>query len=148
MQIEWWYWIIAGFCLIGLELVIPSFTIIWFGLGALIVGIVTALWPGFPVAGQIFAWTVASICFTLLWFKFLKPSTNKTPFGTSKELIVGETGIIIRGTDDSYGRGIVRFRISILGADEWSCYSEEVLKAGDSVKVVDIEGQILKVSKI
>jgi len=148
MQIEWWYWIIAGFCLIGLELIIPSFTIIWFGMGALIVGILTALWPDFPVAGQIFTWTVASISFTLLWFKFLKPSTSNTHFGTSKELIVGETGIIIRGTDDSYGRGIVRFRISILGADEWSCYSEEILHVGDSVKVVDIEGQILKVVKI
>jgi len=66
----------------------------------------------------------------------------------SKEGIVGETGIIIRGTEDSYGRGTIRFRISVLGADEWSCYSEEVLHVGDSVRVVDIEGQILKVVKI
>jgi len=69
-------------------------------------------------------------------------------YGTSKELIIGETGIIIRGTDDSYGRGIVRFRIPILGADEWSCYSDEMLKVGESVKVLDIEGQILKVTRI
>lgn len=148
MHMEWWHWILTGFCLIGLELIIPSFTIIWFGMGALIVGIIAVLWPGFPVAGQIFVWTIASICFTVLWFKFLKPSVSTTYFGTSKELIVGETGIIIRGTDDSYGRGIVRFRISVLGADEWSCYSEETLHVGDSVKVLDIEGQILKVSKI
>jgi membrane protein implicated in regulation of membrane protease activity len=36
----------------------------------------------------------------------------------------------------------------ILGADEWSCYAEKVLNVGDSVRVVDIEGQILKVVKI
>ena len=29
MQIEWWHWITLGFCLIGLELIVPSFTIIW-----------------------------------------------------------------------------------------------------------------------
>jgi membrane protein implicated in regulation of membrane protease activity len=148
MQVEWWYWIIAGICLVGLELIVPSFTIIWFGLGALVVGMLKLLWPGFSVAGQVFLWSVASICFTVTWFRFLKPKSDRTHSGTSKEAIVGESGIVIRGTEDSYGRGTVRFRISILGADEWSCYAEEVLKVGDSVRVVDIEGQILKVVKI
>ena len=148
MQIEWWYWIIAGFCLIGLELIVPSFTIIWFGFGALVVGLVTLLWPGFPVAGQVLLWSIASICFTVMWFRYFKPKSNRTHAGMSKEGIVGETGIIIRGTEDSYGRGIVRFRISVLGADEWSCFAEKVLNVGDSVRVVDIEGQILKVIKI
>jgi membrane protein implicated in regulation of membrane protease activity len=148
MQTEWWYWFIAGFCLIGLELIVPSFTIIWFGFGALIVGLVTLLWPGFPVAGQVFLWSLASICFTVMWFRFFKPKGDRTHAGMSKAGIVGETGIIIRGTEDSYGRGTVRFRISVLGADEWICYAEEVLKIGDSVRVVDIEGQILKVVKI
>lgn len=148
MQIEWWYWIVAGFCLIGLELIIPSFTIIWFGLGALIVGILKALWPGFPLTGQVALWSLASVFFTIMWFRYLKPKGNRTHAGMSKEGIVGEAGIIIRGTDDSYGRGTVKFRISVLGADEWSCFSDEVLRIGENVRVVDIEGQILKVVKI
>jgi len=147
MQIEWWYWIIAGFCLIGLELVIPSFTIIWFGMGALVVGMIKAAWSGFPVAGQFLLWSLASIVFTIMWFKYLKPKKDQNHAGGSKEGIVGETGIIIRGTTDTYTKGIIRFRISVLGADEWTCYSEEVLNIGDNVRVVDIEGQILKVTK-
>ena len=148
MKIEWWYWVVAGFCLIGLELIVPSFTIIWFGLGALTVALVTFFFPLFPVAGQVFLWSVASVFFTVTWFKYLKPNQNRTHAGQSKEGIVGETGIIIRGTDDSYGRGTVKFRISVLGADEWNCYSEEILSVGDTVRVVDIEGQILKVVKL
>ena len=148
MQFHWWYWIITGFLLIGLELIVPSFTIIWFGLGALVVGAIKLLWSDFPLAGQILLWAVASISFTVMWFKYLKPKNNRSSAGMSKEGIVGETGIIIRGTDDSYGRGIVRFRISVLGADEWSCYSEVVLHVGDTVRVTDIEGQILKVTRI
>ena len=148
MQFEWWYWIIAGFCLIGLELIVPSFTIIWFGLGALVVGALKALWTAFPLPGQLFLWTVSSISFTVMWFKYLKPKANRTHARQAKEGIVGETGIIIRGTEDSYGRGTVRFRIAVLGADEWGCYADEVLKVGDSVRVVDIEGRILKVIKI
>jgi len=146
MQLEWWYWFVAGFCLIGLELVVPSFTIIWFGMGALVVGVCKVVWPGFPVSGQILLWSVASILFTSMWFKYFKQK-NRTHAGMSKEGIVGETGIIIRGTEDSYGKGVVRFRISILGADEWMCYSEQVLHVGDNVRVIDIEGQILKVTK-
>jgi membrane protein implicated in regulation of membrane protease activity len=148
MRLLWWHWIIAGFCLIGLELIVPSFTIIWFGLGALAVGVVTLLWSGFPAAGQLLVWSVASICFTVMWFKYLKPRNNRTNAGLSKEGIVGETGIIIRGTHDSYGRGTVKFRISVLGADEWPCFSDELLQVGDAVRVADIEGQILKVTRI
>lgn len=148
MQIEWWYWIVAGFCLIGLELIVPSFTIIWFGLGALVVGVLSGLWPGIPPAAQIALWPVASVCFTLLWFKYLKPKGDRTHAGMPKGGIVGETGVIIRGTEDSYGRGIIKFRNSVLGADEWSCFSSEILHVGDRVRVVDIEGRILKVEII
>lgn len=148
MQIEWWYWIIAGFCLIGLELIVPSFTIIWFGLGALVVGILSGLWLDLPSAGQSALWLFVSVSFTLLWYKYLKPKGDRTHAGMSKRGIVGESGTIIRGTKNSYGRGIVKFRMSVFGADEWNCYSSEILHVGDRVQVVDIEGQILKVEII
>jgi membrane protein implicated in regulation of membrane protease activity len=148
MQIEWWYWIVAGFCLIGLDLIFPSFTIIWFGLGALVVGAFNGFWPGFPLAVQGALWLVASVCFMAMWFKYLKPKGDRTHSGQLKEGIIGESGIIIRGTEDSYGRGIVKFRKPVLKADEWSCYSNEALHVGDRVRVVDFEEQILKVEII
>lgn len=148
MQIDWWYWIALGFSLIGLELIVPSFTIIWFGMGALVVGIISKLWSNIPLWGLIALWSIASLTFTALWFKYLKPKGIISSAGMSKEGIIGETGIIIRGTVDNYSHGIVRFRISVLGADEWHCYSDQVLAIGDSVRVIDIEGQILKVVKI
>jgi membrane protein implicated in regulation of membrane protease activity len=66
MQFEWWYWIIAGFCLIGLDLIVPSFTVIWFGIGALLAGILKALWPDLPVVGQFLLWSIASVAFTVM----------------------------------------------------------------------------------
>ncbi len=135
MQIEWWYWIIAGFCLIGIDLIIPSFTIIWFGVGALAMGAVSGLWFDIPAAIQVVLWLVASVSFTLLWFKYLKPKGDRTQAG------------IVKGTDKN-GRGIVKFRNAVLGADEWGCISDEVLHVGDHVRVVDVEGQVLKVELI
>mgnify|MGYP001770182330 CR=1 FL=1 len=148
MKIEWWYWILSGFALIGLELVIPSFTIIWFGRGALLGGVVVLLVPSLTDWLQVLLWAVSSIIFTVAWFRFFKPKGDRTHAGMSKEGIVGETGIIIKGTSDSFAKGRVRFRISILGADEWTCFSEELLQVGDTVRVEDIEGQILKVRKV
>ena len=39
MHLEWWAWIVGGIALIVAELAIPSFFVIWFGLGALLVGL-------------------------------------------------------------------------------------------------------------
>lgn len=149
MQIEWWYWIIFGIGLIGLELLfVPSFTIIWFGLGALAVGLCLAVRPGFPIAGQAILWVVASISFTLMWYKYLKPKGYRFQSESSRKVIVGSSGIIVRGADRSCDRWTVKLGTPALGADEWCCYSDEVLQVGDAVRVVDIEGQILKVDKI
>jgi inner membrane protein len=115
VKIEWWYWVLAGFCLIGLELVIPSFTIIWFGFGALLVGLLLALIPVIPDWLQVLLWAAASIAFTIIWFRYLKPKGDRTHAGLSKEAIIGESGIIIRGTSDSYAKGRFVFRISTLG---------------------------------
>ncbi len=147
MKIEWWYWILAGFLLIGLELVVPSFTIIWFGFGALLVGLVLLLLPSLADWGQVLLWILFSISFAVAWFRFFKPKKYGTSAGLSKEGIIGETGMIIKGTEDSYGKGRIRFRIAVLGADEWVCVADEVLTVGDTVTVDDIEGQILKVRK-
>ena len=101
-----------------------------------------------PLLGQLFLWALLSMSFTVMWFKYLKPKASKAHAGQAKEGIVGETGTISRGTEDSNGRGTVRFSIAVLGTDEWGCYADEVLQVGDSVRVVESEGQILKVIKI
>lgn len=148
MQIEWWHWIIAGFCLIGVELVFPSFTIIWFGLGALMVGAFSGLLSGLSLVSQIALWLCTSLSFTAMWFKYLKPKGERTRERVPKEGIVGESGVVIRGTEDGYDQGIVKFHVSVPGADEWSCRSSETLHVGDRVRVVEREGQVLKVEVI
>ena len=85
MQIEWWYWIVAGFFLIGLELIFPSFTLIWFGIGALGVGALSGLWPDYRLAAQVAQWSFLSICFTAMWFKYLKPKGDRTQARMSKK---------------------------------------------------------------
>ncbi|WP_243371143.1 NfeD family protein [Geotalea sp. SG265] len=148
MDILWWHWLVLGLILIGLELVVPSFTIIWFGLGAVLVSILLALFPACPLPLQIFAWCVASILFTFVWFRFFNPRNKSRTFsGTAKDAVLGQTGLVIRGAEP-YAKGAVKFQLPLLGADEWPCLADEPLEIGDRVKVVDVEGHVMKVEKL
>ena len=147
MNILWWHWLAGGLVLIGLELFIPSFTIVWFGLGAVLVGIVLAIYPDFPLSAQLLTWTVVSALLTLAWFRYFNPRSNRTFSGSAQGTVVGEIGLVIKAAGP-FEKGRVKFHLPLLGADEWPCLADEPLEVGDRVKVVEVEGHALKVEKI
>ena len=106
----YWHWLILGLLLIIAELFIPSFTIFWFGLGALLVGVLLLLIPSLPLTGQLLLFALASILFTYLWFRYLRPlMSDRTKAGLSREAALGETGQVIQVPVEGR-RGMVRFR--------------------------------------
>jgi membrane protein implicated in regulation of membrane protease activity len=146
MLMEWWHWIVGGIVLVLLELVIPSFFIFWFGLGALLVGLMLLIAPGFPLAGQILLWAVASVIMTVLWFRVFRRILDKTRIGTAEGDIIGEIGLLVADTAP-FKRGKVRFQRPILGAEEWPCMSEAEIAINTRVKLVSVEGSFLKVTR-
>jgi membrane protein implicated in regulation of membrane protease activity len=147
IEILYWHWVILGIGLILLELALPSFTALWFGAGALVVGLVLYLAPDLSLAVQVILWTVVSSILTWLWFKILKPlSADRTKAGLSREAIVGETGQVL-STPIEDRRGTLRFPAPILGSDEWLFISQETVAVGDRVRVTDVSGNTLIVTK-
>ena len=143
----YWHWLVFGMILIMAELFIPSFTIFWFGLGALVVAGVLLLFPDIGFTWQLFMWAVSSCIFTFLWFKFIRPRmTDRTRAGISREAAIGETGQVIRAPEGSR-RGEVRFTTPLLGSDEWSFICDADVVPGDRVAVTDISGNTLIVKK-
>ena len=54
MQIEVWQWLVLGIALCVIEIFVPSFTLLWFGLGALLVRSLGVLVTGLGmIAGQL-----------------------------------------------------------------------------------------------
>lgn len=145
MNPEWWYWIIGGIALMLAELIVPSFFIVWFGLGALIVGLL-ALAFDLSLPAQLATWTLASLAMVWLWFKVFKQSFQKTRAGTADGDVIGEIGLLV-GAVAPFERGKVRFQRPLLGADEWVCVADSSIAAGERVRVVSIEGSFLKVAK-
>lgn len=143
ITILWYHWLILGLLLMLGEMLVPSFTLFWFGLAALAVSVLLLAVPGLALTPQLLVWAGASIVFTVLWFKFFKPTmTDKTRAGISKEAVVGETGIVIRVPQDEV-RGTVRFPMPLLGSDEWEFICRQECRVGDRVEVLDVSGNTL-----
>ena len=146
MTLEWWHWEIAGLALVLLELAVPAFFIIWFGFGAMLVGLVLLLAPGLTLSAQIGVWVLASVAMTVLWFRVFKRSQHKTLIGTAAGEVIGEIGLLVSAVAP-FERGKVRFQRPVLGAEEWACVAESAIAAGQRVRVVSVEGSYVKVAK-
>lgn len=145
MNPEWWHWIVGGIVLVLAELMIPSFFIVWFGLGALLVGLLTLAFD-LSVTAQLATWTLASIAMVVLWFRVFKQSFQKTRVGTADGEVIGEVGLLVTAVAP-FERGKVRFQRPILGSEEWICMADAAIAAGERVKVISIEGSFVKVGK-
>jgi membrane protein implicated in regulation of membrane protease activity len=142
-----WHWLVLGMMLILAEIFVPSFTILWFGLGAIVVAVLLWLVPEMALSWQLFVWAAASSLLTFLWFKFLKPQmVDRTKAGIAREAVLGASGLVIKIPEDGQ-RGLVRFTTPLLGADEWPFICDATLASGDRVFVKDVSGNTLVVEK-
>lgn len=147
-KVLYWYWLVFGMILMLMELAVPSFTILWFGLGALIVGVLLLLTPGISLTLQILIWIIASSAFVFFWFKVLKPRmTDRTNAGISREAVLGETAMVTRAPEGDR-RGEMRFAVPILGSDNWPFICTEDVVVGERVMVQDVSGNTMMVKKI
>lgn len=146
MHLLWWHWVVLGIALMLLELAVPAFFLIWFGLGAVIVGTVLAVFSELAVAYQILAWTAFSLLFIWLWFKVFKPNFHKTRAGMAGGSLIGEIGLVTKDIRP-YEKGQIRFQKPILGEEVWASVAEEEIKTGQRVRVLEVEGNTLKVVK-
>ena len=146
MQFLWWHWVVLGIALMLLELAVPAFFLVWFGLGALIVGVALLAVPALSFAWQVLAWIGCSLAFIWLWFKVFKPGLYKTRAGMSKGAVLGEIGLVIRDIRP-FEKGQIRFQKPVLGDEVWESIADEEIKTGERVKVIEVEGNILKVGK-
>jgi membrane protein implicated in regulation of membrane protease activity len=146
MQIEWWQWAVTGMVLMLVELAVPAFVLIWFGLGALVVAAVVAVAPAIDLTLQLSLWLGISLALVALWFRVFKPGQHKTRIGMADADVIGEVGLLARAVAP-FEKGEVRFQKPLLGSDAWPCIADEAIAAGERVKVLAVEGSMLKVGK-
>jgi len=143
----WAAWVILGFVLVLAELVLSTFVVVWFGIGAIVVGLLDWVVPAMSMTTQIALWTAASIACTVLWFRVFKPHALKTRIGTSHDEFRGEIGLVARAIRP-FEKGLVHFQKPILGDDKWEAIADDSIAEGSRVQVVSVEGNLLKVRAV
>lgn len=144
MELVWWHWFVLGLVLIALEIVTPTFFLIWFGLGALLTGIVVWL-AALGLAAQVLIWSASSLVMMGIWLRYFKNPADTRP-GLAKESVLGTTGLVTRAVNEM-SQGEIMFQRPVMGADRWPIIADAPIEVGKRARVVDVLGQILKVEQ-
>ena len=139
----WWHWVAFGLILVIAEIVVPLFVVIWFGLAAIMIGLM-GLFIVIGFIPQFALWIGLSLIFLLLWFKYFQ-QTNLTESGQA-DFRFDTRGMVTNAITHGE-RGKVRFEAPVLGSSEWGATSDENLNIGDIIRIVDVNGQLIKVKK-
>ena len=142
VDILWWMWLLFGLGLSVLELLLPTFFILWFAIGAVFVSIVMLFDPGLSPTWQVSLWVLFSSITTVFWFKVLRPRRADTRW--TAEDVIGEVGLLTTRVGE-FEKGKVRFQKPVLGSEVWTCISDQSLASGDRVRVVAVEGNTVRV---
>lgn len=139
-----WYWIIAGTLLMGLEILVPGVFVLWIGLGALVVGIVLALFPEASLAWQLVLFAVAMLASIGTGFLIQRRGRNApdaaNALNQERNAMRGHSYAAI--DDFSGGHGRIR-----VGDGSYAAVSDDAVRAGEIVTVTAIDGGRLVVKK-
>jgi len=138
----WWVWFVLGFLLLGGEVLTPGgFYLLFFGFGALCVGLLGLVGLAGPLWGQWFLFTLFSVLFLVLVRpRFL--GRLRTPEGV-EDTLVGESALVQGAiAPGELGRGELR-------GSTWTLSNagSVPLQAGDRCRVERVEGLTLHVRR-
>jgi membrane protein implicated in regulation of membrane protease activity len=138
-----WTWVVAGLILLGLEVLLPGTFFLWFGVSAIIVGIVALIFPTIPWQGELIAFVVLAIVLVIIGRRYYGGGLGRIrPSGLNERALnlVGRETIIGEPIVD--GRGRIRVDDTV-----WRIIGPD-MPSGSRVKVVGADGSVLRVEKL
>ena len=135
-----WLWLIGGVVLLIAEVIAPGFSLIFIGAAAILTGLV-ALLTGFGVVLQLGLFAILAFLAVKIGGRSFYASrydyTSHPELNRPEQRLLGRIVTVSQPVDSNGGR--VR-----LGDSEWSARGAPAA-VGDRVRIVDIEGNCLKV---
>lgn len=145
MDVLWWMWLVLGVALMLAEMLTTTFFLLWFGIGAVLVGLLAWVWPGLPIGGQLLAWACSSSLLAVFWFRVLRKRLPDKRW--TADAVIGEIGLLTLAVAP-FQKGRVRFQKPVLGNEEWVCIADEPIEAGERIRIVSVEGNTVRVAKV
>jgi len=138
-----WLWLSAGVLLLVGEMVLPGIYLLWIGLASLVTGVFAWLMPGLEFEGHGLIFAVLGTISIYIGHRFFygeKGPVEEMPVNRRGKNHVGKTYTVVEAIEN--GRGHVK-----VGDSRWLAEGPDT-SAGEKVRVISVEGTILKVESI
>lgn len=142
VPLHYWWWVLALILIAG-EVLAPGFFMLWIGIAAAVMGIVTWVIPGLGVLAQAVLFVVLAFISCLLYWKVIRQRLARNDDPAARTLsrrgdqMVGQRYVLVEAIVN--GRGKAR-----VGDGQWLVAGPD-LPAGAEVEVVSVDGSLLKV---
>ena len=136
----WWLWLLLGLVLLGVEMLTPGgFYFLFFGVAALVVGILAGLGAGGPLWAQLVVFSVLSVACLFVLRPYLVRWTGSGEQPDPVDKLEGQVAMLV---DDlapgAYGKAELR-------GTSWTVLNHDhrPLARGQRVRVVRVDGLTL-----
>jgi membrane protein implicated in regulation of membrane protease activity len=141
-----WNWMVLGFVLLALEIIVPGVFLLWIGVAALITGVISLMiWdaPLWSWQAQVLVFLVLSLVSAYLGNRLMggrKGQTDQPLLNRRSEQLIGRTATLTEPIRE--GRGRIQ-----LGDTLWLVSGPD-LPTGTRVRVASVQGSELVVEKV
>jgi len=140
-RVDYWHWWVIGVVLVILEVFSPGAFFLWMGIAAGIVGLLLLLSPELGWQYQLLWFALFSVVSILVWHRYLKShpiATDQPALNRRAERYIGRVFTLEEPVVN--GQGKIRVDDS-----QWKISIAMDCEAGTRVKVVGVDGVVLKV---
>ena len=141
MDLQWWQWWIVAAVLAAVETFLPGAVAIWFGVSAAIMGTLLWFFPTMPWVLQVLLFAVLGFVGLMAYRSYLR----KNPATDDEQPLLNQRGQQYVGkiftTSEPIAQGAGKIRV---GDGHWNVSGPDT-PAGQQVKVVGVDGTVLKV---
>lgn len=136
-----WVWLSLGGLLLAAEMLGASGYLLWSGVSAVIIGLLTWVLPlPWPWQGALFA--ALTIIIALLWWYWLRSRsrriTDATLLNQRSRQLIGVRATVTEAVEEGIGRARI-------GDSTWRIKTDEALPVGTTVEVIAVDGITLHV---
>ncbi len=138
VQYGWW---ILALVLIAAEMILPGYFLLWIGIAAALMGVLTFVLPALGMLGQAIVFGVLAVATCAIYWRFIRPLAEQR----NDQPLLNRRGQRLVGRRFTLVEPIVNGRGRIPVGDGWWLAEGPDLPAGSEVEVVAVNGATLMV---
>ena len=140
-----WVWGALGLLLLAVEMATGTFYVLWFGVAALLVAVISWLFPTISTSLECLIFAILSLGSLAIWKLHYKKTETHSRVGQSQGEEIGRIGVVFE-TVSATQNGKIRFTQGLMGSREWAAVSNNTIEVGSEAKVIAVEGNALRVA--